>query len=182
MNRRDPHLEEKLWRRTLGAVQGELAALPAAERGWLQAHLAALGALQERLHQLFLDAGGPALCRNCDGACCGCGRNHLTLGNLAALLLRDREPPAPDWTAPCPWLGPAGCRLAAAQRPFNCVSFVCEAVEARLGAAGCAAFYALERELRAAYAQLAGRYAGAGLQGLLLRAERLGARGFFARP
>ncbi len=182
MNRRDPHLEEQLWRRTRGAVEGELAALPAAERSRLQAHLAALGALQERLHQLVLDAGGPALCRDCDGACCGCGRNHLTLGNLAVLLLRDLEPPAPDWNAPCPWLGPAGCRLAADQRPFNCVSFVCEAVEAQLGAAGCSTFYALERELRAAYAQLAGRYAGAGLQGLLLRAERLGVRGFFTRP
>lgn len=181
MTRRQPASEEALWQQTLAAVRTDLAALPPGERAWLEQHLAALGVLQERLHGLFLAAGGPDLCRACDGACCGCGRNHLTLGNLLALLLQGLEPPAPDWAAPCPWLGPAGCRLSVAWRPFNCVSFVCEAVEERLGAAGCAAFYALERELRRSYEELADRYAGAGRQGLLLRSERLGGKGFLAR-
>lgn len=182
MKRRQVQVEEQLWRQTLAAVGGELAALPLAERAWLEQHLAALGRLQERLHALFLAAGGPTLCRACDGACCGCGRNHLTLGNLLALLLRGLEPPVPDWAAPCPWLGPAGCLLTTAQRPFNCVSFLCEVVEARLGPTGRASFYALERELRSGYDELARRYAGAGRQGLLLRAERLGVKGFLGRP
>jgi len=173
---------EVLWQQILAAVGRELAALPSAERSWLEKHLAELAALQERLHALFLAAGGPALCRECDGACCGCGRNHLTLGNLVALLQQGGEPPVPDWAAPCPWLGSAGCRLNVGQRPFNCVSFVCELVEEGLGEAGRTAFYTLEKELRRVYAELAERYAGAGLQGLLLRAERLAGRGFFARP
>lgn len=182
MTRRPPLAEEALWQQTLAAVRSELAALKPAERAWLQGHLRALGDLQERLHAYFLAAGGAELCRDCDGACCGCGRNHLTLGNLLAILLAGEEPPLPDWSAPCPWLTAAGCRLAVPRRPFNCVSFVCETVESRLPEADRAAFYALEKELRQGYAELAARYAGAGRQGLLLRAERLGGRGFFVRP
>ena len=181
MTGRDPQLEEILWQQTLAAVRGELAALPAAERGRLESHLARLAALQEELHDAFLAVDGPQLCRACDGACCGCGRNHLTLGNLLAILLSGAEPPAPDWSAPCPWLAPGGCRLAVAWRPFNCVSFVCEVVEARLPDLARERFYRIEKELRAGYDELARRFPGAGRQGLLLRAERLGARGFLAR-
>ena len=182
MEKRDTHAEEALWRRTLAAVRDELNGLQPAERNWLAEHLQALGALQERLQALFVAAGGPTLCRDCDGACCGCGRNHLTLGNLLAILLAGGEPPVPAWSAPCPWLGAGGCRLDVAQRPFNCVSFICEAVEARLSGQERDSFYALERELRLGYEELARRYLGAGRQGLLLRAERIGAQGFLTRP
>lgn len=182
MNPRQPHIEQQLWQQTLARVRGELEQLPVAERAWLQARLGRIEALQEELHARFLAAGGAGLCRDCSGACCACGRNHLTLGNLLALLLAGEEPPVPDWTAPCPWLAADGCRLAPGRRPFNCISFLCEAVEERLGPESRDAFYALERELRQGYAELAERYAGAGLQGLLLRAERLGRRGFLGRP
>ena len=148
MSKRQPSSEAALWQQTLAAIHAELAGLPAAERHWLQAHLRGLGALQERLHAYFLAAEGSALCRACDGACCGCGRNHLTLGNLLAILLAGAEPPPPDWSAACPWLAPDGCRLEVARRPFNCVSFVCEAVEERLSGSEREAFYAIEKELR----------------------------------
>ena len=182
MEKRNVHSEETLWRQTLAAVRHELTGLAPAERSWLAAHLQAMGALQERLQALFVAAGGPTLCRDCDGACCGCGRNHLTLGNLLAMLLAGDEPPAPDWSAPCPWLGADGCRLGTPRRPFNCVSFICEAVEARLSSQERDSFCALERELRLGYEELARRYLGAGRQGLLLRAERIGAQGFLTRP
>ncbi|AMV73558.1 hypothetical protein JCM30471_19750 [Desulfuromonas carbonis] len=182
MTRRNQRDEEEIWCRTLAAVRSELAALPLAERSWLERQLARIATLQERLHAFFLAADGPELCRACDGACCGCGRNHLTLGNLLAILLAGREPPVPDWSAPCPWLAADGCRLPVAWRPFNCVSFVCEAVEERLADVDRESFYRLERELRAGYDALARRYPGGGRQGLLLRAERLGLRGFLSDP
>jgi hypothetical protein len=180
MHRRDPHSERRLWQQTLAGVRLELARLPAAERAWIGLQVARIADLQERLHALFTAAEGESLCRDCDGACCGCGRNHLTLGNLAAILLAGDEPPTPDFTGSCPWLGPRGCRLEPARRPFNCVTFICETIEDRIEKAELDAFYALEKALRCIYRDLAGRYAGAGLQGLLLRAEGLDGRGFFS--
>ena len=180
MHRRDPHSERRLWQQTLDGVRLELARLPAADRVRLAAQVAGIADLQVRLHALSTAANGESLCRDCDGACCGCGRNHLTLGNLVAILLAGDEPPAPDFTASCPWLGPRGCRLEPARRPFNCVTFICETIEDRIEKADLEAFYELEKALRGVYRDLAGRYAGAGLQGLLLRAEGLGGRGFFS--
>ncbi len=182
MSERSAAEDERFWRQLVDRVRDELSALPADQRHWLETRLRRIAELQTRLHGLFLGAGGPALCAACDGACCDCGRNHLTLGNLAALLLAGSAPPPTDFTAPCPFLAPAGCRLEPAQRPFNCVSFLCEAVEARLNADGAREFNALEAELRACYGELAQRYLGAGPYGLLLRAERLGGRSFFDRP
>ncbi len=181
MGSRCPTAESRLWEETIFRVRTEYALLPAAEREWVEGQLANIGNLQQQLHQLFLLADGPALCVACDGACCGRGRNHLTLANLLAVLGEGGDPPVPDFSAPCPLLSPRGCQLPAPNRPFNCVIFLCETIEARLAPADLRHFYEIEQALRTLYQELAGRYAIAGCSGLLLRAERLGNRAFFGR-
>jgi hypothetical protein len=179
---RSPDGEQRLWQDTVTRIGTELSRLPSSERGWLERHLVEIGDAQQRLHQLFLLAGGSDLCAACDGACCDCGRNHLTLANLLAILVDGGEPPTPDFTAACPLLGAQGCRLPAAQRPFNCVIFLCDTLEARLSPLELRQFHAVEQTLRRLYRELERRYAGAGLSGLLIRAEGLGDRAFFDRP
>ena len=130
------HIE---WLALLQKIRDELAALDEAERQWLRSRLDSIGAIQLDLDTLFRAAGGVQTCAVCAGACCACGRHHLTLPNLLTYLLADEEPPAPDLDSPCPYLGEAGCRLSVDRRPYNCITFFCEQLEANLSAGSAAA-------------------------------------------
>lgn len=166
------------WQACLDAVTAEYSKLDPAEKSWISAELARLALLQEQLDGLFCRGDGPAVCRRCQGACCDCGKNHFTLVNLLAFLSVGERPPAADFTLPCPFLGPTGCRLEVARRPFNCVTFICEGILDSLGEAGYDAFYELEDQLRRCYLQFDQRYAGSSLRGLLIRGERLAGRSY----
>ncbi len=174
--------DENLWQDSLSRIRREFAALPAPEREWIERNLQIIQSLQRQLHTFFQKADGARHCAACGGSCCAKGRNHLTLVNLLGYLTAGEEPPDPDFTATCPFLAPTGCRLDVPRRPFNCVTFNCDAVEDALDEAGHADFYRLEAQLRQAYEAFDRRYAGATLRGLLIRAERLGSRPFLARP
>ncbi len=161
------------WGRIVETVKTEVAALPLGEKEWMSKMLVRIGEVQQKMHALFASAGGLRLCRSCLGECCGCGKNHLTLANLLTFLLPGEEPPSPDFSRTCPYLGDEGCLFDAARRPYNCVSFLCEPVEGRLSPEERESFYLLERELRSLYLQFDGRYAGSSLRGIFIRAERL---------
>ena len=163
-----------LWKRIVAGLGKEVLRLPPAERAWIAVRLERIGLLQEELHALFLQADGPGACRRCGGSCCDRGRHHPTLVNLLGYLLAGRRPPRPDFAAPCPFLGETGCLLEPSGRPFNCVTFICDEIEARLYAAEREGFYARERKLRGLYAEFDARYAGSSLRGVLIRASRLG--------
>ncbi len=169
------------WARIVALVTQEVATLPDSERQWISQKLSRIAALQSAMHALFEAADGASLCRSCLGQCCGCGTNHLTLANLLAFVAAGEEPPAPDFTRTCPWLGDEGCLLEVARRPYNCVSFLCEPIEDRLAPATRDDFYRLEKELRALYLQFDARYAGSSLRGIFIRAERLGGAPFLSR-
>ncbi|MBE0599667.1 MAG: hypothetical protein IH614_20695, partial [Desulfuromonadales bacterium] len=96
-------------------------------------------------------------------------------------LLPGEEPPSPDFHRTCPFLAVGGCQLPLGRRPFNCVNFLCESIDARLTAAEKVALQGLESELRGLYAAFDRRYAGSSLRGLLNRAGRLGTRAFLDR-
>jgi len=181
MNQTAPGTEDA-WRQLLARLGDEVARLDPEERGWLSNRLDAVADCQRQLHGFFLQAGGPQLCCSCEGLCCGCGRNHLTLVNLLGYLVTGESVPEPDFNRPCPFLAEAGCLHDVGRRPFNCVTFLCEAVEERLGAADREAFYAVERHLRRLYADFDRRYAASSLRGIFIRAESLGARPFLSRP
>ncbi|WP_432823574.1 hypothetical protein [Trichloromonas sp.] len=170
-----------LWRKSLARIKEELRQLPDDERSWLAEHLRQVQQLQRQIHGFFEQADGASRCLACNGACCEKGRNHLTLVNLLGFLLTGTEPPEPDFAATCPFLTAAGCCLDVERRPFNCVTFNCEAVEDALDEASRAAFYLQERRLRQLYEAFDRRYAGSSLRGLLIRAERLGERPFLDR-
>lgn len=165
-----------LWLQTLARTRRELAELPPAQRDWLAAQANRIGELQLELDRLFRAIGGPAICTDCLGGCCSLARHHLTLTNVLACLLAGEEPPQPDYTLPCPLLGDQGCRLPAARRPFNCIIFLCDAVDRQLSNEQREAFARVEAELRATYHAVAARCPGASLRGLLIAATRRGDR------
>lgn len=168
------------WQTIVTRLSAEIADLPPEERAWITAELAGIARLQGDLHRDVRACGGEAICAICVDNCCDRGKNHLTLVTALFALLDGGTPPF-DATAPCPQLGPAGCLLVPEQRPFNCITFNCEAVESRLPEAAKRRIAAIERELRRRYLRFDRRYAGSSLRGLLIRAARLGPTPFLSR-
>ncbi len=170
--------DQQLWAGAVLRLRQEVECLPQAERDWIARRLGQIAQLQNRLQSLFEKAGGNELCRRCHGACCARGKHHLTLVNLLGYLLAGEPPPALDFRRTCPSLGETGCHHDAARRPFNCVTFICDQVEAGLESAELTTFYHLEKELRELYLAFDRRFVGSSLRGFLLRAERLEGRSF----
>ena len=170
------HLEDNRpdWPALVQRVKREIATLSKLERQWLEERLAAIALTQLALDELFSKAGGAEACAGCDGACCGCGRHHITLTNLLAYLLEGQDPPAPDFNSTCPYLGALGCRLPVARRPYNCITFFCETLEARMDDGEREALRTLDIRLRSAYQSIAERYPAASLRGLWIAMERVG--------
>ncbi len=103
----------------------------------------------------------------------------MTLVNLLQFIHHQEEPPQPDFDQSCPFLGPRGCLLPASRRPYNCISFICDIIESALLENKLAEFYALEAGLRHLYLEIAGRYQGAAMTGVLLQQQRLQGHSFF---
>ena len=171
----------EVWRQLVERVAAEYAVLDPVERDWVGCNCERIAELQRQLDELFRRGEGEGTCRTCGGDCCALGHNHMTLANLLLLLSRGSEVPSLDFAATCPLLGSAGCLLPAEVRPYNCISFLCDKIEDRLSASEVKRFYALEQELRSVYQAFAARYAGGGLSGLLLAAQRLQGRPFLRR-
>jgi len=166
--------DDSFWEQALACCRAELYSLPQSEVDWLKDRLKLIARLQGELDRLFRTANGPACCTSCAERCCSCGRHHFTLTNLLGFLLQGKTPLRPDFRRACPFGGTAGCDLDVAFRPYNCVSFVCDQVEAGMDGAARSAFYRIEQQLRGVYQAIADRYPAASLQGLLIAMERTG--------
>jgi hypothetical protein len=162
------------WPVVLQRINRDLAMLSNDELDWLKARLRVIEVTQMALDGLFCKAGGVESCAGCDGACCGCGRHHITLTNLLAYLLEGEEPPVPDFNSTCPYLGDQGCRLPVARRPYNCITFFCETLDDRLDSADREQLRILDGQLRSEYQRVAERYPLASLRGLWIALERAG--------
>jgi hypothetical protein len=162
------------WSALLQRINLEIATLSISEREWLKGRLAVIAVTQLALDELFSKVDGAEACAGCDGACCACGRHHTTLTNLLAYLLEGEEPPTPDFSRTCPYLGDLGCRLPVARRPYNCITFFCEILDDRLESADREQFRVLDCRLRNEYQLIAERYPAASLRGLWIALERVG--------
>ncbi len=169
------------WQQLVTQVRGEFVPLDAQEKEWIEVTCLQISRLQKRLDQIFRQADGLAQCRDCRGGCCALGHNHLSLANLLLWLSQDIELPVLDFTSTCPLLSPNGCIVPAEQRPYSCISFLCDRLEGQLQPKAVQGFYTLVRELRSLYSSFAERYAGGRLTGLLLTARRLQEKPFLQR-
>ena len=162
------------WPALLQRIRRELDVLSEADRTWLKERLVVIEATQLALDELFCKAGGVQSCAGCDGECCGCGRHHITLTNLLAYLLVGEDPPAPDFSRTCPYLGDQGCLLPVSRRPYNCITFFCETLEDQLNSVDSEQLRTLDRRLRNEYQRVEERYPAASLRGLWIALERVG--------
>ncbi|MDD2557352.1 MAG: hypothetical protein RBR43_04320 [Desulfuromonadaceae bacterium] len=170
----------KHWETLVNQLRRELSSIGEDEREWLQQRIALIQRLQQDLHTLFSQAGGHDICQACSGSCCGHGHNHMTLLNVAAALLAQQLPQA-DFNSTCPFLTHSGCSLDVSVRPFNCITFICEQIEAHMSTEQVAEFYRMEKILRAHYTEVDCRYVGSSPRGLLIGAQRLNGSPLLAR-
>lgn len=162
------------WFTLLSKIKADLAALEDTDKQWLHDRVAVIGKLQRALDDLFREAGGTIACADCDGACCGCGRHHITLTNLLGYLIAGDDPPPPDFTRTCPYLGENGCCLPVTRRPYNCITFFCEQLEAKLDAGQRRVLRELDQRLRDEYLAVADRYRAASLRGIWIALGDIG--------
>jgi len=167
------------WQQIVAQVAAEYRLLPDEEKAWINPRLDRIQQLQRELQQLFDGAEGTRHCRLCEGDCCARGHHHMTLVNLLGFIRKNRLPPDADFTQTCPFLSWQGCLLPVAERPYNCISFICDKIEADLSPEELARFYELELQLRSLYFEFSERYLGAAMTGLLLQEQRLAGRSFF---
>lgn len=177
----NPEQRQQLWNRIVTQVTEEFVALPATERQWLDEQLRLVAGLQRQIHDLFETADGARICTDCLGGCCGHGSFHFNLANLLGYLVSGTPLFTPDFNSSCPYIGPQGCRIPVELRPFNCVTFICELVEANLSPEELKRFYSLEQQLRQAYLAFDQRYRGSSLHGLLQRGARLQGAAFLQK-
>lgn len=162
------------WPSLLQRLREEVKLLSVPETAWLKERLAVIAEVQVALDELFCKSGGLTSCAGCDGACCGCGRHHVTLTNLLAYLLEGETPPEPDFSLTCPYLGNAGCLLPVDRRPYNCITFFCETLEEQLDPCDRERLRTLDGLLRCEYQRIGERYPAATLRGLWIALDRAG--------
>lgn len=162
------------WSGLLKRIRQEITALSEVENAWLKKRFSVIGATQLALDELFRKVGGTESCARCDGCCCGCGRHHITLTTLLTYLLEDEDPPTPDFSSTCPYLGVQGCLLMVSRRPYNCITFFCEILDDQLNSNDNETLRTLDRQLRYEYQLIAARYPAATLRGLWIALERVG--------
>lgn len=155
------------WREAVARIEAEWQSLDAGERAWATEQVEAIANLQQQMHRLTGGLRAEELCRKCAGECCAHGKFHPTLANIVACLAAGEPIPAPDFRDGCPYLGDSGCQFPPGLRPFNCIIFICDAIDGGLSAGSRRQLRRMEKQLRDLYAAFDERYAGSNLRGLL---------------
>ena len=160
---------ELQWREGVRQVTRAYQALPEQPREQLRQLLAALKEQRCAMQALVATVGAAAHCATCGGECCVAGKYHFTRADLLVYLAEREALFTPRFgNGLCPYLGPEGCLIPAANRPFNCITFNCERIEELLSEQEIAGFYRMERELRGTYAQIRSLFPEQTMHGALL--------------
>ena len=146
---------EEAWQRGVETVTDAFLALDRARHRQLEEKTAGLVDCKSSMQALLERVDAAGICRRCAGECCAAGKYHFTAADLLVYLVNDEPLFAPLFdNGLCPFLGSGGCLMPAGYRPFNCITFNCEAVEDLLLEEELARFYELERVLRRLYGEI----------------------------
>ncbi len=143
------------WGRAVAAVQAQFAAFNGELLACLQGAIRLLKLEKMAIFDLTASEAGEKICAGCQGKCCESGKYHFTVIDLLVYLNDGKELFTPRFgNKRCPYLGEAGCLMDPEYRPFNCITFNCESLEALLAYEDVKKFYALENALRGHYLRI----------------------------
>jgi len=165
--------DQQLWSAAVERLKADFHALPQVLKLKLAALSAKIMVLKARHQAAAATAAADALCADCKGLCCRFGKHHFTVVDLIVYLSAGRELFSPSFDNPvCPYHSGSGCLMEPSFRPFNCIIFVCEQLEAGLEVAVKSELEAIETSLRRIYNEfdqlLGNRFAN----GLLITFQR----------
>jgi hypothetical protein len=161
------------WRQAVVAVTSEYAALVPSLRERLRLLCESIITAKRCVHAVTEAVSPAAICAACGGACCASGKYHFTVVDLLVFLDGGHPLFEPQFgRGLCPYLGERSCLMEPGYRPFNCLTFNCELVEALLAPSAVERFYAGERELRRLYAGVEELFGNRFMHGLLMNYER----------
>jgi|SRR6185369_7281244 len=147
--------DQELWSEASGQVRSEYLDLPMPVKKRLCELSSEIGALKDRHQKLVSRYSPDRLCEQCNGICCRYGKHHFTAVELIGYLAAERKLFTPCFDHPvCPYIGDSGCMMEPALRPFNCIIFICEALDNRLDESSRAELSAIEAKLRQLYLQI----------------------------
>ena len=121
------------WQHGITTVQREYEQLTVENRYRLHELATAIMACKKSLYGISAAVEGAGLCASCQGACCTRGKYHFSVVDLLVYLATAKELFVPDFErGACPFLGDEACLMAPEYRPFTCITFNCDLVEAAL--------------------------------------------------
>jgi len=164
--------DQQLWSAAVERVRNDYQALPPALRMKL-ADLAADVMALKASHHSAAATTADEICAECKGLCCRFGKHHFTAVDLLVYLSAEKELFSPSFDNPvCPYHNGSGCLMEPSLRPFNCIIFICERLEAALGEQTSSDLIGIESLLRQIYGEfdklLGNRFAN----GLLITFQR----------
>lgn len=161
---------EELWAAATAKVTAEYAALPTRLREELTRLLAEIRQAKQASAAL-VDTGSS--CAACGGLCCRFGKHHFSVVDLLGYLTAPRQLLSPQFDHPlCPYHAGNGCLMEPALRPFTCIIFICEQIEAGLDDTVRQELVAREQWLRCLYGKIEALLGNRFENGLLITYER----------
>jgi hypothetical protein len=144
--------DREIWNEAVAVVRDCYLLLPAYQKILVSDVIRSIKKCKEDLYRVTAGIGSAEICLDCGGECCRTGKYHFTGIDLLAYLADAQELFDPMFgQQACPYLGTGGCMMPPENRPYNCVIFNCDMVEALSGQAERERMAELERELRTLY-------------------------------
>lgn len=151
----------------------EFRELDASVRAQAELIIREIMATKAGISSIFDGLNGIEICRLCRGECCQTGCFHFTAVDLLAYLITGRELFTPRFdNGACPYLGDTGCLMEASYRPYNCVTFVCDRVDAGMDPVVRNRFAELSSTLNSLYRQIEELFANRFVSGILNNGAR----------
>ena len=161
------------WDLAVAAVAEEFSLLPAVRTSLVAEMAGEVKACKAEMHAVIARPGAGSVCAACGGECCRTGKYHFTVVDLLVYLSEGKALFLPRFEqALCPFLGDNGCLMTPPYRPFTCVTFNCDRVEALLGLSEKARLTCLEQEIRRCYGRFEELFRNRFMGGLLNNCDR----------
>lgn len=161
--------DREMWDNAVAVVRTEYEALPDPVRTKLLSISGIIQREKTEISSIPEKKSAARACFSCGGRCCEKGKYHFTAIDLLVFLVTGRELFNPSFGEPsCPYLGEGGCLMEPSYRPFTCITFHCERLEALLSSAKVERLYEVERSLRIHYSNIEELFGNRLMQGLLL--------------
>jgi hypothetical protein len=165
--------DRELWDGAVKAARVEFASFSSERKAEVLALALAIQREKRAIAAFGEKISAAVLCAACGGRCCEKGKYHFTALDLLVFFVTGTELFVPSFAGlGCPFLRQGACLMEPAFRPFICVTFHCEVLEARLEPPDLARVYELESLLRNHYERMERLFGKRLGRGLLLSYEQ----------